>query len=86
MSGSKEGGDLSEEDGSRFWRTDGSMDGGGVSGAGAAPGWLMSSITGMVSSSSSSVESSSRYFGLIGDHLLEILGLSSSSCLRWVLV
>ena len=34
MSGSDEGGELSEEDGSRFWRTDGSMDGGGVSSVG----------------------------------------------------
>ena len=37
MSGSDEGGDVSDEDGSRFWRTDGSMEDGGVSGAGA--GW-----------------------------------------------
>ena len=78
ISGSEEGGDLSEEDGSRFWRTEGSMDDGGVSGAGAS--WWMSSDTGMVSSSSSSVESSSRYFGLIGDHFAEMVGLGSGSC------
>ena len=29
---------------------------------------------------SSSVESSSRYFGLIGDHFAEMVGLGSGSC------
>ena len=41
----------------------------------------MSSMSGVVSSSSSSVESSSRYFGLIGDHFVDLVGLGSGLCL-----
>ena len=78
MSGSDDDGELSEEDGSRFWRTEGSIDDGGVSGAGTS--WWMSSAVRVVSSSSSSVESSSRYLGLIGDHFAEMVGLGSGLC------